>query len=65
MRIWLSERAKKRMFERGVSLEEVKEVIRGGQKWREGDTIHAKMHGIDVVYKILNSDLFIITVYYG
>lgn len=65
MKLWLSEHAKKRMFERGISLEEIKEVVREGQKWREGDTIHSKMHGIEVVYRILNSDLFVITVYYG
>ena len=64
MKLWLSEHAKKRMFERGISLEEIREVVRVGQKWREDGTIHSKMHGIEVVYKIVDSDLFVITVYY-
>ena len=65
MKLWLSEHAKKRMFERGISLEEIREIVRRGQKWREGDTIHAKMHGVEVVYRTSNSNIFIITVYYG
>lgn len=65
MKLRLSDHAKKRMFERGISLEEVKEIISRGQKWRGNGTVHARMHGIEVVYKIVNSDTFVITVYYG
>jgi hypothetical protein len=65
MKLRLSDHAKKRMFERGISLEEVKEIISRGQKWRENSTVHARMRGIEVVYKIVNSDVFVITVYYG
>ncbi len=65
MRLLLSEHAKKRMFQRGILVEEVKEIISKGRKWREGSTIHAAMRGIEVVYRIVDSDAFIITVYYG
>ncbi len=64
MTLLLSDHAKKRMFERGITMDEVKEVMRKGRKWREASTIHATMRGIEVVYKIMNSDTFIITVHY-
>jgi len=64
MKLWLSEHAKKRMFERGISLEEIREVVQKGQKWREGDTVHSRMHGVEVVYRIIGSDVFVITLYY-
>ncbi len=64
MRLLLSDHAKQRMFERGIPLEEVKEILVKGRKWREGETLHATMRGIEVVYKVLNSDIFIITVHY-
>lgn len=65
MRLLLSDHARKRMFERGIGLEEIAEVIRKGRKWREKETIHSKMRGIEVVYGIMNSDIFVITVHYG
>jgi hypothetical protein len=43
----------------------VKEIISRGQKWRENTTVHARMRRVEVVYKIVNSDVFVITVYYG
>lgn len=61
----MSDHARKRMFERGISLEDVAEAVRKGRKWREGDAVHAFMRGIEVVYRIVNSDVFIITVHYG
>jgi hypothetical protein len=47
------------------SFDRVKEIISRGQKWRENTTVHARMRGVEVVYKIVNSDVFVITVYYG
>ena len=64
MKLWLSDHAKKRMFERGVSVSEVREVVQKGQKWREDDAIHSSMHGVEVVYRVVNSDVYVITVYY-
>ncbi len=64
MTLLLSDHAKKRMFERGITVEEVKEMVAKGRKWREGSTIHATMRGIEVVYKTVDSDIFIITVHY-
>ncbi len=64
MRLLLSEHAKKRMFQRGIPVEEVKEIISKGRKWREGSTIHPAMRGIEVVYRMVGLDAFVITVYY-
>ncbi len=64
MRLLLSEHAKKRMFERGIAVEEVKEIISKGRKWREGSTVHAALRSIEVVYRMVDSDAFVITVYY-
>lgn len=52
------------MFERGISLDDVRETIRKGRKWREADTVHATIQDIEVVHKILDSDTFVITVHY-
>jgi hypothetical protein len=64
MKLWLSDHAKKRMFERGVSVAEVREVVQKGRKWREDNAIHSVMHGVEVVYRVVNSDIYVITVYY-
>ena len=64
MKLLLSDHAKQRMFERGIAVEEVREILMKGRKWREGATLHAVMREIEVVYKVLNSDIFIITVHY-
>ena len=64
MKLLLSDHAKRRMFERGITLEEIREVVVKGRKFREGSTTHASMRGIEVVYKVANSNIFIITVYY-
>jgi hypothetical protein len=64
LRLLLSDHAKKRIFERGITMDEVKEVLRRGRKWREGLTLHSTMRGIEVVYKVRNSDTYIITVHY-
>lgn len=64
MRLLLSEHAKRRMFERGIELDEIKDVLARGEKWRVRDKFHARMHGIEVVYQVSDRDLFIITVYY-
>ena len=64
MKLLLSDHAKQRMFERGIAVEEVREILMKGRKWREGATLHTVMRGIEVVYKVLNSDIFIITVHY-
>ncbi len=64
MRLLLSDHAKTRMLERGINLEEIKEVLRKGRKWREGTTLHSAMRNIEVVYKVANSGLFVITVHY-
>lgn len=60
----MSDHARKRMFERGISLEEVADAIRKGRKWRERDGLHAIIRNIEVVYKVANSDIFVITVHY-
>jgi hypothetical protein len=64
MRVLLSDHARKRMFERGISMEEVAETILKGRKWREGDSLHASIRTIEVVYKVANSDIFVITDHY-
>lgn len=60
----MSDHARKRMFERGMSLDEIGEVVRMGRKWRKGDTLHASMRNIEVVYKVVDSTIFVITVHY-
>jgi hypothetical protein len=64
MRVLVRDHARKRMFERGISMEEVTEAIRKGRKWREGDTLHATMRNIEVVYTVADSTIFVITVHY-
>jgi len=64
MRLLLSDHARRRMFERGISLDEIAEVVRRGRKWREGDAVHAAMRDVEVVYKVVDSDIYVITVYY-
>ncbi len=64
MRVLVSDHARRRMFERGISMEEVAEAIRKGRKWREADRLHATIRNMEVVYKVTNSDVFIITVHY-
>lgn len=64
MRLLLSDHARKRMSERGMSLDEIGEVVRRGRKWRERDTLHASMRNIEVVYKVVDSTIFVITVHY-
>ena len=63
LRLLLSDHARKRMFERGISMEEVAEAIRKGRKWRKGDGLHATIRNIEVVYELADSDLFVITVH--
>jgi hypothetical protein len=60
----LSDHARKRMFERGISLEEIFEAVRRGRKWIEGDALHASIRNIEVVYKVVDSTVFVITVHY-
>lgn len=64
MTLWVSDHARQRMFERGISVEEVAETIRRGTKWREGVELHSAIRNIEVVYKIIDSDIFVITVHY-
>jgi hypothetical protein len=64
MRLLLSDHARKRMFERGISVEEVAETIRKGRKWREGDKLHGALRNIEVIYRVIDSDTFVITVHY-
>ena len=64
MTLLLSDHAKKRMFERGIALDEIKEILRRGKKWREGLILHSTMRGIEVIYKVRNSDTYVITVHY-
>jgi hypothetical protein len=64
MKLLLSDHARKRMFERGIPMEEVTEAIRKGRKWRDDDRLHAAIRNIEVVYKIEDSDIFLITVHY-
>jgi hypothetical protein len=64
MRLLLSDHARRRMFERGISMEEIAEVITRGRKWREGERLHATVRNIEVVYKVAESDIFVITVHY-
>jgi hypothetical protein len=64
MRLLVSDHARMRMFERGIELGEVDEAIRKGRKWREDDKVHATIRDIEVVYRVANSDIFIITVHY-
>jgi hypothetical protein len=64
MRLLLSDHARRRMFERGISMEEIAEAITRGRKWREGERLHATVRNIEVVYKVAESDIFVITVHY-
>ncbi len=45
-------------------MDEVTEAIRKGRKWREGDTLHATMRNIEVVYTLEDSIITVITVHY-
>lgn len=45
-------------------MDEIGEVVRRGRKWRERDTLHASMRNIEVVYKVVDSTIFVITVHY-
>jgi Ni/Co efflux regulator RcnB len=64
MRVFVRDHARKRMFERGISMEELTETIRKGRKWREGDTLHSTMRNIEVVYTVADSVIYVITVHY-
>ncbi len=45
-------------------MEEVIEAVRRGRKWREEDAVHASIRNIEVVYKMVDSTIFVITVHY-
>jgi hypothetical protein len=60
----LSDHARMRMFERGVSVIEVAETISRGRKWHENGELHAVLRNIEVIYRVVNSDVFVITVHY-
>jgi hypothetical protein len=64
MRLLVGEHARRRMFERGISMDEVARAVTKGRKWREGSALHATIRNVEVVYKIIDSDTFVITVYY-
>ena len=64
MTLRIGEHARQRMFERGISVDEVAEAIRKGTKWKDRTELHSAMGAIEVVYKVMNSDIFVITVYY-
>ncbi len=64
MRVLVSGHATRRMFERGISMEAVAEAIRKGRKWRVADGLHATIRNMEVVYRVADSDIFVITVHY-
>ena len=61
----LSKHAKQKKDFLGINVEEIKQVIIKGSKWKEDNTLHANMGGIEVVYKKFEYKIFVITVYYS
>ncbi len=51
-----------RMIERGISEREVSEAINKGSKRRKGKEIVAAHRQIEVVFKIVNKECYVITV---
>ncbi len=51
-----------RMIERGISEREVSEAINKGSKRRKGKEIVAAHRQIEVVFKIVNKEYYVITV---
>ena len=56
-----SRHARMRMVERGISESEVSEAINKGSKRREGKKIIAAHRHIEVVFKVVNKDCYVIT----
>ncbi len=50
------------MIERGISAKEVSEAINKGSKRRKGKEIISAHRHIEVVFKIINKDYYVITV---
>ena len=57
-----SRHARMRMVERGISEREVSEAINKGSKRRKGKEIVAAYRHIEVVFKIVNKEYYVITV---
>ena len=57
-----SRHARMRMIERGISEREVSEAINKGSKRRKGKEIVAAHRQIEVVFKIVNKEYYVITV---
>jgi len=57
-----SRHAPQRMTLRGISEKEVKEAIRRGRKRKERETLVATYVYLEVVYKITDGDIYVITV---
>ena len=57
-----SRHARMRMVERGISEREVSEAITKGSKRRKGKEIIAAHRHIEVVFKIVNKEYYVITV---
>ena len=51
-----------RMIERGISEREVSEAIKKGSKRRKGKEIVVAHRHIEVVFKIVNKEYYVITV---
>lgn len=48
----------------GYRVETLHITIIKGRKWREGASLHATVRNIEVVYKVADSNIFVITVHY-
>jgi hypothetical protein len=57
-----SRHARMRMVERGISEREVSEAINKGSKSRKGKEIVAAHRHIEVVFKMINKEYYVITV---
>ena len=57
--------AAQKMDALGIDKSEVENVVIKGSKWKENDVIHSKMGGIEVVFKRVENEIIVITVYYS
>jgi hypothetical protein len=62
LKIRYGKHARLRMVERGVSEMEVKNAIIKGEKRNQNDKIIASYSYFEVVYKKINSEIYVITV---
>ncbi len=65
MEFLFTKHARERMYERKISVEEVKATVNRGMKWfaKSDGRWHAKMGAVEVVFEREENHIIIVTVY--